>query len=432
MARLLLLSRVMSALDFPTRMNELARTCDLAPAQAVALAEALERDLLAAPATDPIEFGWARDYRVRALYRAGRHAEGVALVTAPPPCVMTISAKNAAWIHSVAAEMALRSGAVDEIRGLIARALDLRITSRDPAGACMAVETGVALLREARRPDELDAWLGHVEARQVREEAAIATAIGEALERAARAPWFPGELPSAERRRGEMALHRAACDGLVEEVRRRLDAGVRVDARHPAWGGLPTALIAASFGGHLEVVRLLVARGAALGLANVQGRTALHQAADQDHAEIVELLCRAGAPLESADFHRHTALHVAAWQDHRASVRVLLAAGADREAQDINGDTPLALAATEPAPEVVAQLLGAGAAVMAVNAYDQTPLIRAAAEGQAGAAELLLAAGADPTHRDQSGRTALDWAQAGDHRDVVRVLRRAPRPPRRR
>ena len=70
--------------------------------------------------------------------------------------------------------------------------------------------------------------------------------------------------------------------------------------------------------------------------------------------------------------------------------------------------------------------------MMAVNAYDQTPLIRAAAEGQAGAAELLLAAGADPTHRDQSGRTALDWAQAGDHRDVVRVLRRAPRPPRRR
>lgn len=422
----------MTAVDFQPRMTELARTLDAAPAHAAALAQALERDLLAAGSVDPIEFGWARDYHVRALYRAVRPADCVALVEARPPCPMAISAKNAAWIHSVAAEMALRAGQPAKIRGFMTTALDLRITSRDPESCGMAVETGVVLLREAGLSAELDAWIADVEARAAVEEAAIAEALGEALAKVARAAWFPGELPSAARRRGEMALHRAAADGLIDEVRRRLDAGVDLDARHPAWGGLPTPLIAASFGGHREVVALLLARGADPRPRNVQGRTALHQAADQGHAAIVALLCEAGAPLDAVDFHRHTALHVAAWQDHRACVDVLLAAGVDREAQDVNGDTALALAATEPVPEVVRALLAAGARVMAINAYDQTPLIRAAAEGQAATAAVLLDAGADPTHRDHNGRTALDWAQAEGHREVVKLLKRAPQPPRRR
>lgn len=412
--------------DFSSRMTELAGALERSPAEALRLAEALEHDLLAGPTTDPVEFGWARDYRIRALYRLGRHAEGVSVLTTPPQRVLTMSAKNAAWVHSVGAEMALRSGAIGQVRPLITLALSLRLDSGEPEQCAMAVSTGFALLRASGRWDEVDAWLSHVEAKLATvTDHAVAEALGDALAVATWGAWFPGELPSAERRRGELALHRAAADGLIDEVRRRLAEGVRVDARNPGRPGLPTPLIAAAFGGHAAVVELLLRHGADIRQTNVQGRTALHLAADQDRSLVVALLCTAGAQVDARDFHQHTPLHVAAWQDHRDSVRVLLGAGADLSARDVNGDTPLALAASEPVPEVVRALILAGAAVDAINDHGQTPLGRAAEEGQAGCVTALLEAGADATRRDGHGRTPHELAQAGGHREVARMLKKA-------
>ncbi|MCY1061965.1 ankyrin repeat domain-containing protein [Nannocystis sp. SCPEA4] len=418
----------MTAVDFSTRMFALATTLERSPADALPLAEALERDLLAGPTTDPIEFGWARDYHIRALYRLGRDAEGVAMLMTPPPRVMSISTKNAAWLHSAGAEMALRSGAKAQVRALIGRALSLRIAGEDAEGCKMAVGTGFALLFHAGEPAEVDAWLSHVEAQiEATAGSEIGRAMAEALAEVARAPGFLEVLPSADRRRAEWALHRAAIEGQLEEVRRLLSEGVRIEARHPAWPGLPTALLAASFRGHAAVVEELLARGADVRGVNVQGRTALHLAADQDHALIVAMLCQSGAPLDVIDSWRQTALHVAAWQDRRDSVRVLLAAGVNTELRDVNGDTPLALAATEAVPEVVRALCLAGADVEAMNAYGQTPLMRAAMEGQADTAAALLEVGADPSLRDHAGRTALAWARAEKHREVASLLRRQPR-----
>ncbi|MDC0723295.1 ankyrin repeat domain-containing protein [Nannocystis bainbridge] len=415
----------MTAVDFPTRMFVLATTLERSPADALPLAAALERDLLAAETTDPAEFGWVRDYHIRALYRLGRDAEGVAMLMTPPPRAMTISTKNAAWLHSAGAEMALRSGSSAQVRALIGRALALRIAGDDAEGCRMAVGTGFALLLRVGDPHELDAWLEHVEAQiEAAQGRELAGEMAEALAEVARAPGLLEVLPSGERRGDEWALHRAALDGQLEEVRRLLAAGVAIDARHPAWPGLPTALLAASFRGHAAIVEELLARGAEVRGANVQGRTALHLAADQEHALIVAMLCDAGAPVDALDFHLHSPLHVAAWQDHRESARVLLAAGAATELRDVNGDTPLALAATEPVPEVVRALCLAGAQVEAVNACGQTPLMRAAMAGQADTATVLLEVGADPSIRDHAGRTALDWARAEEHRAAASLLRR--------
>jgi ankyrin repeat protein len=415
----------MTAVDFPTRMFALATTLERSPADALPLAEALERDLLAAETTDPLEFGWARDYHIRALYRLGRDAEGVAMLMTPPPRVMSISTKNAAWLHSAGAEMALRSGSKAQVRALIGRALALRIAGDDPDGCRKAVGTGFALLERAGEGAEIEAWLEHVEAQiEAAERRELARGMAEGLAEVARAPGFLELLPGAERRRGEWALHRAALDGQLEEVRRLLAEGVRVDARHPGWPGLPTALLAASFHGHAAVVAELLGHAADVRAVNVQERTALHLAADQEHAQVVALLCDAGASVDALDFHRHSPLHVAAWQDHRESVRLLLAAGAATELRDVNGDTPLALAATEPVPEVVRALCLAGAEIEAANACGQTPLMRAAMTGQADAVAVLLAMGADPSICDHAGRTALDWARAEDHRAAAALLRR--------
>lgn len=422
-------------MDFADRMTAIVKALDADPEEAAALAQALELRLLAAPDCDPAELGWARDYRVRALHRLGRHREGFALVTTPPPRMMTMSTRNAAWLRSVAAEMAGELGEVAQIRPLIGEALDLRVAGDDADSARMAVETGVALLlRAAGRgalvgelAGELGRWLDDAQARAYAAEpgSAAALSIADVLSGMTGAPWFAAVLagPGGSRRAAAMELHAAAREGDLPVLRRLLARGVDPSARHLGWSGIPTPLIAASFAGHAEVTAALVAAGAELDARNIQGRTALHLAADQDHAAIVDALLRAGADADLQDFHGHTALHLAAWQDHRASLDVLLEAGVDRELRDINGDTALGVAATEPVPAIVRRLLDAGADLEACNEYGHTPLLRAAMEGQAEIVGVLLAAGADPRHRDRAGRSARDWAEAEGHHRVVSMHR---------
>lgn len=410
-------------MNFQARMTELARTFEAAPAQALGLAEKLEADILAGARHDPTQLGWARDYRIRCLYRLGRNDEGLSVLTTPPPRPMTISNKNAAWLHSVGAEMAVRVGAPEQALKLIGRALELRHSDADPASMKMAVETGFALLRQAGAPALLAAWYAEIEARLAATTGELAHALYDALAEISAMPWFADEVPQLARRDHDArALHTAAGLGDAAEVARLLAAGAPVDVRHPGFPGLPTPLIAASFRGHTAVVFALIAAGADVSATNIQQRTALHLAADQNHADVVALLCQSGAPLGAVDHVQHTALHLAAWQDHLASVRVLLRAGAPLATRDINGDTALALAVTEPVPEVIHALLAAGADLEALNDHGQPPLMRAAMDGKHANVALLLAAGADRNHRDRNRRTALDWARAEGHTDVVTLL----------
>jgi ankyrin repeat protein len=410
-------------MNFQARMTELARTFDAAPARALGLAEKLEADILAGGRHDPTQLGWARDYRIRCLYRLGRNDEGLAALTTPPPRPMAISTKNAAWLHSVGAEMAVRVGAPEQALTLIGQALELRHRDADPASMKMAVETGFALLRQAGARALLAAWYAEIEARMTAITGDLAQALYDSLAEISASPWFADELPALARRDHDArALHTAAGLGDVAEVARLLAAGVPVDRRHPGFTGLPTPLIAASFRGHTAVVFALLTAGASVTATNIQQRTALHLAADQNHADVVALLCQSGAPIGAVDHVQHTALHVAAWQDHLASVRALLRAGAPLATRDINGDTALAIAATEPVPEVIRALLAAGADLEDPNDHGQPPLMRAAMAGQPGNVALLLAAGADRSRRDRNRRTALDWARAEGHADVVALL----------
>lgn len=306
-----------------------------------------------------------------------------------------------------------RSRAADCVRAL-REALEQRIGAGDNDGARTAVETCAALLLSRGFSAEADAWLDEVEARAFSAPAGSdeATTLAEALAHVASAPWFPGALPSAERRRAEMILHAAAMVGDAAEVRRRLAAGVDAGARHLGFSGMPTALLAASYHGHIDVVQALLRANVSASACAIHGRTALHHAADQDHAAVVALLCAAGAPLDAQDTKGRTALHLAAWQGHLASVEALLMAGAALEVRDRNGDTALSLAAAEPVPAVVRRLLAASADIEAKNALGQTPLIRAAVERQEEVIEVLLEAGAAITYCDRRGGNALNGSIA--------------------
>jgi ankyrin repeat protein len=66
-----------------------------------------------------------------------------------------------------------------------------------------------------------------------------------------------------------------------------LDRGAPFDARNPQGG---TALRSAADTGHIDVVRVLLARSAQPNVVDTFGKTPRHYATEHGHREIVEIL----------------------------------------------------------------------------------------------------------------------------------------------
>jgi len=98
-------------------------------------------------------------------------------------------------------------------------------------------------------------------------------------------------------RYGGTALIPAAHYGHVETVRELLKTKIDVDhVNRLGWTALLEAIILGDGGAaHTEIVRLLVARGARLQLADAQGVTPLAHAQARGQGAVVEILRRAGA-----------------------------------------------------------------------------------------------------------------------------------------
>lgn len=120
-----------------------------------------------------------------------------------------------------------------------------------------------------------------------------------------------------------------------------------------------TPLMAASFEGNTERVKLLLKQGEDLrGYAKENGVTALHLAAAQGHVEVIKELLNENANLvDIRDANEATPLHIAASNGHIAATHTLLEIGATIDVRTQNTMTPLALAAIEKHPEVVEEIL---------------------------------------------------------------------------
>jgi cytohesin len=193
---------------------------------------------------------------------------------------------------------------------------------------------------------------------------------------------------------------------------------------------------------HLDVAKVLIAKGADVNAKGNNGKTALHSAVKNRNKDMVQLLLDKGAEV---DFFAAAALgrmdrmralldanpalvsaqgdkgwsplHMAAVGGSREAAELLLAKGADANATDSDGMTPLHVA-----NKAVAELLIAKKAN--VNSWSRdnadlwyddgvhpagqwTPLHRAAFEGRTEVAEVLIAAGAAINERDADGATPL-------------------------
>lgn len=91
-------------------------------------------------------------------------------------------------------------------------------------------------------------------------------------------------------------IHEASLDGDIDEVRNQLDAGVDPNSKSSK-GSSP--LFYAVYGGHKEIIELLIARGADINAANLNGGNVLDLALYYNDQEMVKLLEANGA--ETAD-----------------------------------------------------------------------------------------------------------------------------------
>ncbi|KAL5315184.1 hypothetical protein ACEPPN_017835 [Leptodophora sp. 'Broadleaf-Isolate-01'] len=222
-----------------------------------------------------------------------------------------------------------------------------------------------------------------------------------------------------ERMDGWTPLRFAAESGYVEMVGLLLDKGADVAvANKDGW----TPLIAALSKGHVDVVRLLLGKGADLEASDQNGWTPLSRAAGDGHAAVVELLLDRGVEIEAKDTCSWTSLHFAAKNGHLDVVELLLDRGARIEAKNADGWTPLHCAASNGHLEVVKLLLDRGAGIEAKETCSWTSFHFAVLNGHLEVVELLLDQGAEIEAKSICSWTPLHYAASNGHLEVVELL----------
>jgi len=216
----------------------------------------------------------------------------------------------------------------------------------------------------------------------------------------------------------------------IVNVWRRADGLLRAQ-RLVRWLGLCLALMASGCGGgdlhsackngDARRVKALLESGK--GDVNARdsefGSSPLHWAAGGGHVEIMEMLLAKGANIEAKDKDGMTPLHAAAAKGQAAAVKLLLDKGADVNSRRNDGATALHGAALLDRTEVLPLLIAAGADVNAADHGKITPLMCAALAGSKTEIDALLAAGAYMDACDAKNANALDYAYNGKHADAI-------------
>ncbi len=141
-----------------------------------------------------------------------------------------------------------------------------------------------------------------------------------------------------------------------------------------------------------------------------------------DHAALRAALLRP-ADVNAHEIDGTTALHWAARNDDLEAVRLLLKAGARADAANRYSVTPIALAAANGNAAIVEALIAAGADPNTTPPAGEPVVMTAARAGSVDTVRCLISHGADVNaHERWLGETALIWAAAANHADVVSLL----------
>jgi ankyrin repeat protein len=220
-------------------------------------------------------------------------------------------------------------------------------------------------------------------------------------------------------------LNAAAKAGNGQLVESLVRAGARIDDDQ----GYSLHLAASE--GHLRVAEALLEHGAAIDrqapdsdtLAFYQG-TALQAACESNKVEVVDMLLRRGAnPNIGGGIFTNPI--TAATRKAEPEILELLLGAQELDVNATGGEnssTPLINAATNMSFECVELLVRRGADVNARNAEGDTALIMAAWKGEAQCVEMLCENGADVTYRSPRQGLAIEVASKRSHVKCAHLL----------
>ncbi|MFC1659152.1 ankyrin repeat domain-containing protein [Pseudomonadota bacterium] len=215
------------------------------------------------------------------------------------------------------------------------------------------------------------------------------------------------------------SLISAARRGDLTAVRRILVLDVNYSDEH-GW----TALMYAVKGGHDEVVKYLMRRGAHFDQPDSSGWTPLMRAAREGHNEIVQIFIAATGKTDVnySDEHGWTALLRASQKRHTEVIETLIEAGAEVDQANQRGETALMFAAQKRDIRTVRVLIKAKATVDQVDGHGRTALMFAAQEGDMDSVKALVEARASTNKADEDGMTAAMYAARRGNMMVLEYL----------
>ncbi|KAK8375280.1 hypothetical protein O3P69_020329 [Scylla paramamosain] len=214
--------------------------------------------------------------------------------------------------------------------------------------------------------------------------------------------------------------------GDSEELMLWLDWGLSPDTK----GNLHWSILHhACARGQINIVSLLLERGASVGVVDSNRTTPLHTSSFHGHSRIVELLLEKEADVNATDLRGNTPLHSAVEGGHPQVINQLLGRGADTSIANNEGQVFthlvnefLVSAVHAGNPNQVTSLLKGTANPDSRDAYGFPVLCHAAFKGELLIADALLENGADPNQRDNEGRTAMHHAAYWGHLFVLKSL----------
>lgn len=196
--------------------------------------------------------------------------------------------------------------------------------------------------------------------------------------------------------------------------------------------------------GHLEVLRLLLVKGANPDLMTKDGNTALHLAVSERRRDCARLLLASGAKPDIRNQRDgETPLHVAAGVGDEQMVMLLLQKGANKYIRNMAGKTTydvaaesgytrlfdalklgdsFCVAARKGEARLLQKFIENGAIIHGRDQHGWTALHRASFKGKTEAVKLLVQKGIDIDAKDEDGFSALHCAVESGHAEVVDLL----------
>lgn len=226
---------------------------------------------------------------------------------------------------------------------------------------------------------------------------------------------------------GDTPLHTAVRNSNVDVIRVLLTKGANVNFQNGA-GLTPLHGAACRYGNmdshQNEIIDLLLERdGVNVNLRGTSGETPIHFAAESGNKHVVEALLRKGAIIDSVTSNGSTPLHQAVIHRNTDMAEFLLGHGAQVDiARSLDGATPLHLAIYLGALDLVKLLLNNGADFNKQGPDHMAPLHMAVDRGNFEIARELLMRGANLSLRDGDGLTALERANRLGHNNIAKLI----------